>query len=150
MKLTSYTDYSLRVLLYVAHQKEKSVTINELTDFYQISRNHLVKVVHQLSLNGFIKTTRGRTGGITLGRESCHISIGEVIRLTEPDMNLLDCFDQETDHCKISSVCKLKGVLKKAQYRFLQELDQCFLSDLMISEHQFMNPETLIPFQQHK
>ncbi|MBU6468234.1 MAG: Rrf2 family transcriptional regulator [Betaproteobacteria bacterium] len=147
MKLTVYTDYSLRVLLYLAHETKRSVTINELADFYGISRNHLVKVVHQLGINGLIKTIRGRTGGIELGLPAEDISVGQVVRLTEPDINLLDCFDQEKDNCKITTVCKLKGTLKRAQYNFLKELDACMLSDLIVQEKKFFNPEFPIHLQ---
>ena len=146
MKLTFYTDYSLRVLLYLAHENNRSVTITELAEFYDISRNHLVKVVHQLGLNGFIKTTRGRSGGIILGKKPNEISVGNVVRLSEPDIDLLDCFNQEKDHCKISRACKLKGILKKAQNNFLKELDDCLLSDLLIPEKKFFNPDIPIHF----
>ena len=94
MKLTFYTDYSLRVLLYLAHESDRSVTITELAEFYDISRNHLVKVVHQLGINGFIKTTRGRAGGIVLGKKPNEISVGSVVRLSEPDIDLLDCLSE--------------------------------------------------------
>ena len=99
MRLTLYTDYSLRVLIYLANREDEIVTISELADFYKISRNHLVKVVHNLGLNGYILTTRGRHGGLQLARPAKEILIGEVVRSTEPDFDLLECFNPATDQC---------------------------------------------------
>jgi Rrf2 family nitric oxide-sensitive transcriptional repressor len=129
MRLTLYTDYSLRVLLYLACHKDKTVTITELADFYKISRNHLVKVVHELGLSGYILTSRGKNGGIRLARPPEEIVIGEVVRETEPDFNLLECFDPVTDHCVITKTCSLKGVLFEAQAGFLKTLDKYTLAD---------------------
>ncbi len=130
MRLTLYTDYSLRVLLYLAYNADRIVTITELADFYGISRNHLVKVVHELGLRGYILTTRGKRGGIRLARAADQIVIGEVIRNTEPDFNLLECFDSRTDQCKITNVCSLKSVLFSARNNFFGELDKHTLADL--------------------
>lgn len=129
MRLTLYTDYSLRVLLYLAYKEEQMVTISELADFYKVSRNHLVKVVHELGKNGYIQTTRGKHGGIRLARPATEIVIGEVVRKTEPDFDLLECFSSATDHCVITRVCKLKSVLFEAQASFLAVLDKYTLAD---------------------
>ncbi|HKB58945.1 MAG TPA: Rrf2 family transcriptional regulator [Gallionellaceae bacterium] len=130
MRLTLYTDYSLRVLIYLALQPDKLVTISELADFYRISRNHLVKVVHELGLSGYIHTTRGKHGGMRLARPAEQIVVGEVVRRTEPDFDLLECLNPETDHCVITNVCKLKSVLTTARDTFLGELDRYTLADL--------------------
>jgi Rrf2 family nitric oxide-sensitive transcriptional repressor len=130
MRLTLYTDYSLRVLLYLVYVKDKTVTISELADFYKISRNHLVKVVHELGLNGYILTTRGKHGGIRLARPADEIIIGEVLRKTEPDFNLLECFNADADQCVITNVCNLKSVLINAKNNFLGELDKYTLADM--------------------
>lgn len=130
MRLTLYTDYSLRVLLYLASSTDRLVTISELSEFYAVSRNHLVKVVHELGLSGYILTTRGKHGGIRLARSADQIVVGEVIRKTEPDLNLLECFDPDTDQCRITSSCKLKSVLYRARSNFLEELDRYTLADL--------------------
>ncbi len=129
MRLTLYSDYSLRVLLYLSH-KEETVTITELADFYKISRNHLVKVVHNLGINGFIVTSRGKHGGIRLARPAREITVGEVVRHTEPDFDLLECFNPQTDHCVISSTCSLKGVLFEARSAFINVLDRYTLADV--------------------
>lgn len=130
MRLTMYTDYSLRVLLYLASREEETVTITELADFYKISRNHLVKVVHNLGLKGYILTTRGRNGGIKLARTAKEILVGDVVRSTEPDFDLLECFNPATDQCVITRSCSLKSVLFNAQKSFLSELDQYTLADI--------------------
>ncbi len=130
MRLTLYTDYSLRVLLYLANKEEQIVTISELADFYKISRNHLVKVVHNLGLNGYIQTTRGRRGGLKLSRPANEILIGKIVRSTEPDFDLLECFNPATDHCIVTNACSLKGVFFKARSSFLSVLDQYTLADM--------------------
>lgn len=130
MRLTLYTDYSLRVLLYLAYHSDKTVTISELADFYRISRNHLVKVVHELGLSGYILTTRGKRGGIRLARAPDQIVVGEVIRQTEPDFDLLECLNPEADQCVITHTCRLKSVLFTARGNFLGELDKYTLADL--------------------
>ena len=130
MRLTLYTDYSLRVLIYLANREDEIVTISELADFYKISRNHLVKVVHNLGLNGYILTTRGRHGGLQLARPAKEILIGEVVRSTEPDFDLLECFNPATDQCVITRSCGLKGILFNAQAGFLGILDKYTLADI--------------------
>ena len=130
MKLTLYTDYSLRVLLYLSYKKGQPATITEIADFYKISRNHLVKVVHNLGLLGFVDTTRGKKGGIRLSKDAKRASIGDVVRKTEPDLNLLECFDPRTDHCVISTVCRLKGILYRARSAFMTELDAHTLAEI--------------------
>lgn len=130
MRLTLYTDYSLRVLLYLSSHDDQIVTITELADFYRISRNHLVKVVHELGLSGYILTSRGKRGGIRLARPADQIVIGEVVRKTEPDFDLLECLNPATDHCVITNACKLKSVLRSARDNFLGEMDKYTLADL--------------------
>lgn len=128
MQLSKFTDYSVRVLIYLATLKPKELThITKISDFYQISRNHLVKVIHKLGQLGYIETLQGKNGGLRLYRSPKDISIGEVIRALEP-MQLLDC---SQDQCCISPVCRLKKYLFDAKNKFLQELDQYTLADLI-------------------
>jgi Rrf2 family nitric oxide-sensitive transcriptional repressor len=133
MRLTLYTDYSLRVLLYLAYKKDEMVTISELADFYKISRNHLVKVVHNLGIQGYIVTTRGKNGGLRLGHPANEIVIGDVVRKMEPDFELLECFNTATDHCVITRTCSLKSVLINARDDFLSTLDQYTIADAVKS-----------------
>lgn len=150
MRLTMYTDYSLRVLLYLANKENETVTITELADFYRISRNHLVKVVHNLGLDGYIQTTRGRNGGLKLARQAKEILVGEVVRSTEPDFDLLECFNPETDKCVITRSCSLKSVIYKAQTDFLDSLDKYTLADIAKASKKAIPTFKSIPIHSNK
>ena len=145
MRLTLYTDYSLRVLLYLANREDENVTITELADFYKISRNHLVKVVHNLGLNGHILTTRGRHGGLKLARPAKEILVGDVVRSTEPDFDLLECFNPATDQCVITRSCGLKGAIFNAQASFLGVLDKYTLADIALAPRKKLSSFKSIP-----
>jgi len=129
MQLTQYTDFSLRVLIYLGIHQDRRVTITEISEAYDISRNHLVKVVHQLANNGWITTIRGKSGGMHLAFPPEQINIGTIIRQTEPHMNLLECFDKANDNCIISPSCSLKKTLHQARKAFMDVLDQHTLAD---------------------
>jgi Rrf2 family nitric oxide-sensitive transcriptional repressor len=131
MRLTLYTDYSLRVLLYLAAKEDEIVTITEMADFYKVSRNHLVKVVHNLGLKGFIHTIRGKNGGIRLARKPEDIVIGDVVRRMEPDFDLLECFNPVEDQCVITNTCSLKYLLLGARDNFLAMLDKYTVADVI-------------------
>ncbi|MEK4969681.1 Rrf2 family transcriptional regulator [Cytobacillus sp. FSL R7-0696] len=131
MRLTNYTDYSLRVLIYLATiEKDQLTNIKEIADTYQISKNHLMKVIYQLGKNQYVETIRGRNGGIRLAMSPKDINIGEVVRKTEEDFHLVECFDTNNNHCVISPVCGLRHVLNKALKAYLEVLDQYTLADL--------------------
>ncbi len=129
MQLTLYTDYSLRVLIYLGIRPGQQATITEIADAYKISRNHLVKVVHNLANWGYITTTRGRGGGMMLAHKPEDICLGEVVRRTEPNFNMVECFDKETNTCPISPCCILIKGLKVARKAFLDVLDSFTLAD---------------------
>lgn len=131
MQLTSYTDYSLRALLYLGKNPERLVTVSEMAEHYGISRNHMVKVVHNLGQNGFVHTVRGKSGGIRLAKEPQHIGIAEVVELTEPHMNIQECFSAETNTCPLISDCRLMGVLYKARQGFMDVLAGYTLADML-------------------
>lgn len=130
MRLTAYSDYSLRLLMYLAVRPERLSTIEEVARAYSISTNHLTKVVHQLGQVGFVETVRGRGGGIRLGKPSEKIDVGEVLRHTEPDMDIVPCFDISNQECPLRRACKLKTALKRARSAFLQVLDEYTVADL--------------------
>ena len=130
MQLTLYTDYSIRVLLYLAAKPESQSTITEIAESFGISRNHLVKVVHNLALKNFIRTTRGKKGGMVLERSPDSISIGQLVRQTEPDFRIVECMGDVRSDCPIEEVCGLKGVLTAARDAFLKTLDQFTLADI--------------------
>ncbi len=129
MQLTLYSDYSLRVLIYLSRTPNKSTTITQIAEFYDISRNHLVKVVHKLAQLGFILSTRGKNGGIKLAYPANKISIGEVVRKTEPGFFLVECFNEKTNKCAITGICRLKGILSEGLQAFLNVLDQYTLEE---------------------
>lgn len=131
MQLTLYTDYSLRVLLYLGLRPGERSTISDISESYGISRNHLVKVVHQLGVLGYLDNLRGRAGGLTLARPANEINIGEVVRQTEPNFKLVECFDMKTNTCPIAPVCALKGALVEAQRQFLAVLDRYTLAEVL-------------------
>lgn len=131
MRLTDYTDYALRVLMYVGAHPGRLVTIQEIADNHGISKNHLTKVVHRLGVAGLVTTMRGRTGGIRLARSPAMITLGSVVRLTEPDFIMVECFDEVSNTCTLSPVCVLKHALGRATSAYLQELDRMTLADVL-------------------
>jgi Rrf2 family nitric oxide-sensitive transcriptional repressor len=131
MQLTLYTDYSLRVLLYLGLNPRRMATITDIAQSYGISRNHLVKVVHNLATQGFIHSTRGRGGGITLARPAAQINIGDVVRHTEVSFDLVECFDPQRNTCPIAAACILKSALYEAQRAFMGVLDRYTLADVL-------------------
>lgn len=134
MQLTRYTDYSLRVLVYLGMKTERRATITELAEFYAISRNHLVKVVHHLAQQGFIHTSRGKNGGMTLARPAQQIRIGEVVRCTEPNFEIAECFNRDTNRCVLSPDCRLKSILNEANLAFLATLDRYSIADAIANQ----------------
>lgn len=139
MQLTRYSDYSLRVLIYLAVRPDQLTTIEEIAQAYGISKAHLMKVVHQMGRAGFLETVRGRGGGFRLGRAPEDIRVGDVIRYTEDKMDLVECFDPETSHCRIEPVCGLRGVLEEALDAFLKTLDRYTLADLVARRRKPLN-----------
>ncbi len=131
MHLTTYTDYALRVLIYAALNAERPVTIAEMTRAYGISKNHLMKIVHYLARRGWVSTTRGRRGGMRLTHPPEAISLGTVVRETEPHFRLVECFEPATNTCPIAPACGLAEVLHEAQAAFLAILDRYTLADLV-------------------
>ena len=130
MHITRYTDYSLRVLVYLAASGDRLVTIQDVADAYDISKNHLMKVVHQLNLKGYIETVRGKNGGMRLRRQPSDINIGALVRDTESDFNLVECFSAN-NQCCITPVCGLQLMLQEALNAFLVTLDTYTLADVV-------------------
>jgi Rrf2 family nitric oxide-sensitive transcriptional repressor len=131
VQLTRYSDYSLRVLIYLALDPQRLVTIEDIARSYDISKAHLMKVVHQLGLRGYVETMRGRGGGLRLARSPEEIRIGEVVRSTEENMDLVECFDPASSRCAIEPTCGLRSVLHEALAAFLAVLDRYTLADIV-------------------
>jgi Rrf2 family nitric oxide-sensitive transcriptional repressor len=129
--LTVYTDFSLRVLMFLALKGDGLATIAEVAKAYGISKNHLMKVAHQLGVAGYVETVRGKGGGLRLARRPQDIVIGEVVRRTEPDMAIVPCFAPDDASCTILPSCALRDVLSEARDAFLSALDGHTLADLV-------------------
>jgi Rrf2 family nitric oxide-sensitive transcriptional repressor len=130
MKLTAFTDYSLRVLIYLAADTTRRATIAEIAESFGISENHLVKVVHFLGKQGWIETVRGKGGGILLARPPGQVGVGKVVRDTEGAAMPAECFSEDGGNCVISDACRLKGVLGEAVKAFYEVLDRYTLEDI--------------------
>src|SRR5690606_31820486 len=128
MHITRYTDYSLRVLMYVALKNDGLSTIGEIADSYGISKNHLMKVVQELNIKGYITAIRGKNGGLRLAGPAEAINIGQLVRATEQDLALVECFSGG-QHCVITPACELKKVFAEALEAFFAVLDQYTLAD---------------------
>jgi Rrf2 family nitric oxide-sensitive transcriptional repressor len=131
MRLTVYTDFSLRVLMYVALHPERLPTIGEIAAAHGISKNHLMKVVHQLGAAGYVETVRGKRGGLRLARPAGEIRIGDVVRHAEPDMAMAPCFEGAEGLCRIAPACRLRSALHQATAAFLGVLDGYTLADVV-------------------
>lgn len=128
MQLTHQTEYALRILIYLSLQEEtKRSNITEIADSFSLSRNHIVKIVHKLGKLGLIETSRGKGGGLKLNHDSKEISIGNVVRLMEANLDIVNC---EQPTCPILPVCKLKNILNQARDAFLKTLDSYSLADI--------------------
>lgn len=130
MRLTDYTDYTLRVLMYCAANPDRLVTIAELADRHGLSKNHLMKIVNDLARQGVIETTRGRGGGMRLLKDPTQIIVGEMVRRTETDFRHVECFDESSNACSLTPTCRLKHVFDSAMQAYFNELDGVTLADI--------------------
>ncbi len=139
MRLTTFSDYSLRVLIYLGVHDDEITTVGQIAQAYGISSNHLMKVVHHLAQGGYIETARGKGGGMRLGLAPDKINIGELVRGTEDNRKLVECFDRDRSDCRIESACVLRGVLGKALDAFYSSLDAYTLADLIAPKPRLAN-----------
>ena len=131
MRLTTFTDYSLRVLMYLGVHSAHVATIREIAVAHGVSENHLMKVVQELGRRGYVDTTRGKGGGLRLARAPEAINLGDVVRETEDDNAFVECFDSAANACRIAPACRLTGVLRSALAAFFATLDGYTLADLI-------------------
>lgn len=131
MQLSTYSDYALRVLMRLALEPQRRQTIRDIADAYGISQNHLMKVAQELGRLGYVATLRGRGGGLRLRRPADEINIGAVVRRTEGNLALVECFDPATNSCIITGACRLKAALAEALEAFFAVLDGYSLADLV-------------------
>ncbi len=131
MTLTKFSDYSLRLLIYLGLHSDRLVSVGEISRAYRVSPHLLVKVVQLLVEQGLVASVRGRNGGLRLNKAPGDINVGWLIRRTERDWNLVECFDAVSNTCPIDGACALKGALKRAQRAFLDVLDDQTLADFL-------------------
>lgn len=136
MRLTNFSDYCLRLLMYAAARQDQLITIGEVSEAYNISRAHLMKVANTLTRAGYLKAVRGRSGGLALAKPPQKIKLGDVIRTTEPDFALVECFGAENE-CVITRRCRLRGILHEGLDAFNAVLDKYTLADLMLRPKDF-------------
>lgn len=130
IRLTAYTNYALRILMYCAIHPDKVVRVEDIANAHGISRAHLLKAVRQLGQLGYLKNIRGRMGGITLNQSADAIRVGDVVRHLEGDLDLVECFHDRSNSCPIRDVCRLKDAFKAGLKAFMDELDSHTLADV--------------------
>ena len=131
MQLSKFTDYSLRMLIYMAEHPDRLVTINEVAQWYGTPKQHFVKIAHNLVKLGYVKSMRGKGGGLCLNKKPEEINLGKVVRETEPNFRIVECFDEAHVSCRITGTCKLKGVLRESVRQFYDVLDRNSLSSII-------------------
>ena len=131
MRLTLHTDYALRVLLYAGLKRDALSTIPELVRHFDISKGHLMKVVHRLGQKGYLQTIRGKNGGMRLARAPAEIGVGAVVRDMEQELGVLGCLQGEEGYCRIEGCCVLRAALREATHAFLDVLDRYTIADLL-------------------
>ena len=136
MRLTSFTDFALRLLMYAAAHEDRLITVDEASEVYDISRAHLMKITNTLTRAGFLKAVRGRSGGLTLAKPPRKIRLGDVVRATEPDFALVECL-ADGNQCLITRSCRLRGILQEGLAAFNATLDKYTLADLMLRPKDF-------------
>jgi Rrf2 family transcriptional regulator, nitric oxide-sensitive transcriptional repressor len=131
VQLTYFSDYAMRLVLYLAMHQDRLVSIQEVSRAYGVSSHHMVKVVKRLIAHGLVASVRGRRGGLRLNRPPDQIRIGELVRLTEPHLDIVECFDEARNTCPIEPACGLKGVLGEARDAFMRVLDERTVADFL-------------------
>lgn len=137
MRLTNFSDYALRMLMYAASAGDRLITIEEVARTFNVSKTHLNKVANTLTRGGYLKAVRGRSGGLALGRSPEMIRIGDVVRLTEPDFALVECF-ATGNQCVLTGCCKLSGMFGDAMASFQNTLDRYTLADVALMPQDFV------------
>jgi Rrf2 family nitric oxide-sensitive transcriptional repressor len=139
MKLTSYTNYALRALQLAALRAPQLVRVDDVVAIHGLARPHIVKIVHELGKAGFLETVRGRNGGFRLARPAEAIVVGDVVRITEGRLDLVECFNPDTNTCPLLGICKLSSALKRATQAFMQVLDDLTVADIAANRTELLD-----------
>lgn len=131
MYLSKFTDYSFRILMYLGNHPNKLSTVDELSSILGLSTHHTKKIVYKLSKNNYISSSKGRNGGIKLGMNPKDINLGELIKITEDNLNVLECFSLENNTCSLNNSCKLKPIINDALDSFILKLSNYTLEDIL-------------------
>jgi Rrf2 family transcriptional regulator, nitric oxide-sensitive transcriptional repressor len=129
VQITIFTDYGLRSLMFLAARPERLCNVREISDHYGISYNHLVKVIHRLSQLGYVQSIKGKGGGVKLAKEATTLRLGDLVKALEPNMDIVECFNRDTNTCRITDSCQLKHYLFDANNAFLSSLNNHTLAD---------------------
>ena len=146
MKLTGFTNYALRSLQLAALRHPELVRVDDVVKVHGLARPHIVKIVHQLGKAGFLETVRGRGGGFRLGRPAAEIVVGDVVRLTEGPMEVVECFNPDTNTCPLMGICRLSRAIQQATKAFMDVLDDLTLADIAANRDQLLH--RILPLQE--
>lgn len=138
MKLTSYTNYALRSLQLAALHAPSLVKVDDVANIHQLSKPHIVKIVHELGRAGYIETLRGRNGGFKLAKPAQSIIIGDVVRITEGPLDVVECFNPDTNTCPLIGICKLSKAMMKATDAFMAVLDDLTIADIAANKGELL------------
>lgn len=148
MEISLYSDYSFRVLMFLAQNGDDLTQIRTMSEAYKVSENHLIKVVQHLVRLGYVKSVRGRAGGVKLAMDPSEINLGEVFKRTEPNLRLLTCFDLPTNSCPIAQMCQLQKFFDLALQAFIAQLQQGTLADIVSLPREFRSALQLQPLNE--
>ncbi len=137
MQLTIFTDYGLRTLMFLTAHRDRLCNVREIADHYGISYHHLVKVVHRLSQIGYVESVKGKGGGIRLAQGAEALRLGDLVKTLEPNMDIVECFNRDTNTCRITGSCQLKHYLFDAKQAFVNALNQHTLGDTVAHKNLF-------------
>jgi len=146
MKLTGFTNYALRSLQLAALRQPALVRVDDVVKVHGLARPHIVKIVHELGRAGFIETQRGRGGGFRLGRPAEEIIVGDVVRVTEGPIELVECFNPDTNTCPLIGICRLSKAMQKATRAFMEVLDDLTLADIVANRQQLL--DRIVPLEE--
>lgn len=131
MTLSKFSDYAFRILILLGNNPDTTFTVDSISKALELSNHHIKKIVYKLAINGYINSSKGRNGGIRLGKNPDDINLGELLKITEDNLNIVECFSNKNNTCNISSSCKLKGVINIALSSFMNVFNDYTLSDVL-------------------